>query len=1035
MNKCFRSLLVVCCITISLLAAISAQAQSTWDGGGANANWNTAGNWVGDVAPTAGATTDLEFGGTTQLSAVNNFASGSLFRNITFNSDAGAFTLSGNNIGTTGVALKLAITNNSALTQTVTNNVAYSASSSAGLSLNSAVGGGGLVFGGNISGGSSNNNFGLNLSNVSGVSSIRLSGTNSSTSNSVVVSANHVNVVEVASDTAFSGILRMRGAQLVAFGGPRTISRAVDLNTPDAISLSLAGENAFTFTSALSNNGNNAGESVIFNTGAVTTLSGGLASSSAAANPLRAVNLAGSGSVILSGNLINGSGGRQTGLAWNNSQDLTVSGNATATGVTQLMGGEVVLDFSTNNTQKTTTGALTLGGSKISLSGGSFTNTSASTTLSRGATTVERPSGASVLALNAITRAAGNGATVAFAADGLATTDRTNTNGILGGWAVVGDNWAINSTNAADGSITGLTTYQSDVNDTGANQNVAVAGNATLTASRVHNSLKIAPTGAGESLDLGASQSLDLTSGGLLFTGSNAYTISNGTLQAVTSNDDLKVFVNGTGDLTINSVIANGSGINGLTKSGAGTLVLGGTNTFTGSVVINQGAVSVASAAALGSGTSIALHGGSLRLTETFTLTRTGGIALGVDGGSIDVASGKTVTLAADLVNGVADYANTTLGSLTKSGAGTLVVSDSNTYTGATVLNEGVLSVSSIKDGAEFYSGTYGSGGAAASGIGASTGNYRNLVFNGGTLRYTGAAASSNRGFTIGANGGTLDASGSGALNFTGGQIFLSGSNTARSFTLAGTHAGANTLGGSLGDNGTGATSLVKSGSGTWVLTGSSTYSGGTLINAGTLLVNNPTGSGTGTGSVVVQTAGKLGGNGTISGAVSVEGTLAPGNSIESLSTGALTITSTGTLDIELGRSSGTPVSDRVKVTGVVSLASGANLKLTLYSGLTSPQDGDLFFLVDNDGSDAVSGVFTKLNGINTTLSEGSVFTWNSWQWQISYEANVGTAAFTGGNDVAILALAAVPEPGAWSLAAFAGAALLIFRRRRSRMS
>ena len=1017
------------------LAALVANIQAqTWDGGGANSNWNTAGNWVGDVAPTASSTTDLVFSGTTGLSAVNNYSSGSLFRSITFSANAGAFTLSGNNIGTNGSLVNFVVSNDSSATQSISNNFAYGgSSSSASLTLNSTVAGGSLLFGGNIAGGSANNNFTLNLSNTSGSSRIRLSGTNTATSNTFITTGNHVNVVEVGSDSAFSGILRMRGAQLVAVGGDRTIAKAVDLNSSvaalESIGMTIAGENAFTFSAAFSNAGSNAAESVVFNTGAVTTLAGGMAGSTASSNALRAINLAGSGSVSITGNLVNGSGGRQTGLAWNNSQLLTLSGNSTATGITQLMGGSVNLDFSTNDTQKTATGALTLGGSKISLQGGSFANTSSSTTLSRGATTVSRASGSSVLALNAITRTAGNGATVSFAADGLATTDKTNTNGILGGWAVVGDNWAVNSTNAADGAINGLSTYQSDINNAGANQNVAVAGSGTLTASRTHNSLKLAPTASGQSLDLGASQTLGLTSGGLLFTGSEDYTMTNGTLSATTTGDDLKVFVNGSGDLVINSTIANGSGANGLTKSGAGTLVLGGENTFTGDVVINQGAVNVGSASALGSGASIVFNGGTLGLTESMTITRSSGFALGVDGGTIEVAAGKTVSLDGNLVNGVADYASTVLGSLTKTGSGTLVAGDANSYTGATVLTDGVLSVASIKNGAEFYSGTYSGGSSAASGIGASTSSYRNLVFNGGTLRYTGAATSSDRGFTIGINGGTLDASGSGAINFTGGQIYLSGTNTARSFNLAGTNTGINTLGNALSDNGSGASSLVKSGSGTWALTAANTYSGGTVINAGTLLVNNTAGSATGTGAVSVGASGSLGGSGFVSGAVTVQGTLAPGNSIGTISTGSLTIASAGSLSVELGRSAGTAVADRVSVAGGVTFDTGSNLQLTLYAGLTNPQVGDIFFLVDNDGTDAVSGVFSKLNGVTTLLTEGSQFFWNSQAWEITYTADFSGGTFTGGNDVALLAV--VPEPETWLLVTVGGLLILMNGRRR----
>jgi hypothetical protein len=64
----------------------------TWDGGGANNNWNTAANWVGDVAPVSGNT--LSFAGSNRTDAFNNFAANTVF-NLYFASAASPFTLSG----------------------------------------------------------------------------------------------------------------------------------------------------------------------------------------------------------------------------------------------------------------------------------------------------------------------------------------------------------------------------------------------------------------------------------------------------------------------------------------------------------------------------------------------------------------------------------------------------------------------------------------------------------------------------------------------------------------------------------------------------------------------------------------------------------------------------------------------------------------------------------------------------------------------------------------------------------------------------
>jgi autotransporter-associated beta strand protein len=211
-------------------------------------------------------------------------------------------------------------------------------------------------------------------------------------------------------------------------------------------------------------------------------------------------------------------------------------------------------------------------------------------------------------------------------------------------------------------------------------------------------------------------------------------------------------------------------------------------------------------------------------------------------------------------------------------------------------------------------------------------------------------------------------------------------------------------------------------------LTGNNTYSGGTTVNAGTLRVNNTSGSGTGSGTVTVAAAGTLGGNGTISGAVNVDGTLAAGNSIGVLNTGALSMNGTSVLDVELGRDTGTPVSDRVNVTGSVSIASGADLKLTLYTGLTTPVLGDIFYLISNDDTDVISGVFTKLNGATTALTEGSTFNWNSLDWTITYLANFEGSAFTGGND---LAIKVIPEPTALAMMLGGVGMLALLRRRR----
>ena len=139
----------------------------------------------------------------------------------------------------------------------------------------------------------------------------------------------------------------------------------------------------------------------------------------------------------------------------------------------------------------------------------------------------------------------------------------------------------------------------------------------------------------------------------------------------------------------------------------------------------------------------------------------------------------------------------TGLTNLVKSGAGTWTLSGENSYTGVTTLAAGMLSVATI-----------GNGGVSGN-LGAATNAAANLVFDGGTLQYTGATASTDRNFTINA----------------GKTATVDVTVAANTLTISGAAAATNGA-------------LTKIGDGTLALSGTNLYTGATTIAAGILNAN-----------------------------------------------------------------------------------------------------------------------------------------------------------------------------------------------------
>ena len=244
---------------------------------------------------------------------------------------------------------------------------------------------------------------------------------------------------------------------------------------------------------------------------------------------------------------------------------------------------------------------------------------------------------------------------------------------------------------------------------------------------------------------------LTFNGGTLQYTGAGAAS----TLRGITNIGIAYIDVtNSAAQLTLGGVISGG---NGLMKSGAGTLVLAGTNTYSGGTTINNGTVAISADFNLGAaGGALILGGGTLEAITNLALDSTRNLTLNSPGGTFNVDTNSTLTVG-NTIGGA--------GALTKSGAGTLVLSNgANNYLGGTVINAGILALRS--DGA-----TNENAGALGTGLVTITGNSQLRLGGGENLSYSiGNGLALSKG-TIYAVAGVQNLTGSLTVNSGGGTL------------------------------------------------------------------------------------------------------------------------------------------------------------------------------------------------------------------------------------------------------------------------
>ena len=460
----------------------------------------------------------------------------------------------------------------------------------------------------------------------------------------------------------------------------------------------------------------------------------------------------------------------------------------------------------------------------------------------------------------------------------------------------------------------------------------------------------------------------------------------------------------------------------GLTITGAGT---GGTfigniaNTFSGAVTIVNGKTIWNGSGAFGNTTSITLD-------EKVTLASNDTGTVGVDS---TFAADKSIFLTANGGIGIAGIGVTTIngiiadklgavGKLTKSDTGTLILGGVSTYTGQTVVNNGMLKLA----GGDNRLPTGSLVKLGASGSPTVAGTTATFDLNGQNQQINGLESTVS----------TVDQT----------SINTVTSASAATLTIGSSSSATNTFGsGTVKNRGviTGDLAVTKTGGGTQVLGGANTYTGTTRINAGTLAV---TGSLLSSGTVLVNDGGSLSGSGSVGAVTLGSGSfLKPGNSPGTMTAASSIWQAGSTYSWEIDNATGTAGTnwDLFSVTGALDMSalssSSASTKMNLVLNSLS--------LANFSTSTEYTWVIAKaasLGGISDGVQNlTGLFNINTANFNGGLPANLPTGGFqvvTGTEgSLRTLNLMAIPEPSTGSMLGLGFTGLVVTRLLRRKSS